>query len=593
LAYRGRGPDLPARDVVAWTAGTAAIYLILFGAGIGSWWVAALGVLPIAGVIAAYAVLVVRARAPVWVSATIHVVTVSSPPESEEYGRCELKGIVEAPGVPPAMVTVRDPRVPVAKWPEAGATLPVMARADDPRRLRIMWDDVLTHAEATAGLAEDHLGHVDDDADDRVDDDAPSRWHADLDPPPITEEELAALGAGPGLGFAPSPRRVLPLEDEPSSLTSRYLFPTERYRGEWRRHVVRPGRWYVVLLLFAIAGISAVRQEVRPEYVTEAIAAICAVGAVGGGYTILAWYFNRFVLTNKRMLLVGGMLQRRVSSMALLRITDLRFEQSPSGRLFGYGDFVLEGARRFSRMRRVADLPRPNELYLRFVEELYEPEAVEARLGRADYDDDRYPPPRAFPDAGPAEPGYGSPDLDNRADRDYEDRDYAGSAGPDRTPVPPWYPPSETLSQAVREAIYGPTLTNYDGWVTVEVLDRGRRLPVSEDRHVRLEPGRSYEVRVVIAAEPVGQPAEPLVVTGGADHEAIEFAVEIDSDQRALRCPSRLLTVDADGGAARFTIRTPEEGFGVPPWLWIRVSQQRRLLQSIELTAAGPAMLER
>ena len=32
------------------------------------------------------------------------------------------------------------------------------------------------------------------------------------------------------------PRRVLPLEDEPSPLVARYLFPTERYRGEWKRH---------------------------------------------------------------------------------------------------------------------------------------------------------------------------------------------------------------------------------------------------------------------------------------------------------------------------------------------------------------------
>jgi hypothetical protein len=29
---------------------------------------------------------------------------------------------------------------------------------------------------------------------------------------------------------------VLPLEDEPSTLVARYLFPTERYRGEWKRH---------------------------------------------------------------------------------------------------------------------------------------------------------------------------------------------------------------------------------------------------------------------------------------------------------------------------------------------------------------------
>src|SRR4051812_2727961 len=49
----------------------------------------------------------------------------------------------------------------------------------------------------------------------------------------FTEEELSGLG-GPGTG----PRRFLPLEDEPTTLVSRYLFPTERYRGEWKRHPI-------------------------------------------------------------------------------------------------------------------------------------------------------------------------------------------------------------------------------------------------------------------------------------------------------------------------------------------------------------------
>src|SRR3954447_16167446 len=50
--------------------------------------------------------------------------------------------------------------------------------------------------------------------------------------PVFTEEELEGLGPEGGTG----PRRVLPREDEPTTLVARYLFPTERYRGEWKRH---------------------------------------------------------------------------------------------------------------------------------------------------------------------------------------------------------------------------------------------------------------------------------------------------------------------------------------------------------------------
>src|SRR5688572_29046436 len=53
--------------------------------------------------------------------------------------------------------------------------------------------------------------------------------------PEFTEEEDAELDRL-NRGSTAAPRRVLPLEDEPSSLVARYLFPTERYRGEWKRH---------------------------------------------------------------------------------------------------------------------------------------------------------------------------------------------------------------------------------------------------------------------------------------------------------------------------------------------------------------------
>src|SRR5690606_19069539 len=56
------------------------------------------------------------------------------------------------------------------------------------------------------------------------------------DPPQIDPEELAPLQEA---AQAPTAvRRVLPLEDEASHLVARYLFPTERYRGEWKRHLI-------------------------------------------------------------------------------------------------------------------------------------------------------------------------------------------------------------------------------------------------------------------------------------------------------------------------------------------------------------------
>jgi hypothetical protein len=65
----------------------------------------------------------------------------------------------------------------------------------------------------------------------------------------------------------------------------------------------------------------------------------------------------------------------------------MKYEQSPLGRVLNYGTFRLESAGRIDRMRRLRNVPNPNEIYLRIVEEMYEPAAVEARLGW-DYNDE-------------------------------------------------------------------------------------------------------------------------------------------------------------------------------------------------------------
>jgi hypothetical protein len=60
----------------------------------------------------------------------------------------------------------------------------------------------------------------------------------------------------------------------------------------------------------------------------------------------------------------------------------MKYTQSPLGRMLNYGTFVVESAGLDQALRTVKTLPNPNELYLRIVEEMYEPEAVEARLAR-------------------------------------------------------------------------------------------------------------------------------------------------------------------------------------------------------------------
>jgi membrane protein YdbS with pleckstrin-like domain len=205
------------------------------------------------------------------------------------------------------------------------------------------------------------------------------------EPLPLTEEELAGLRGEPVPPPLLSTRRVMPLEEEPSSVVQRYLFPTEKFRGEWRRHWIELGREILIgvaatLLMGTVTGYLA--RHGIPSGVTIAIG-LWLVVLIVLGWRVVDWWHDRFILTNKRVMLVSGVVTRKVAMMPLLRVTDMKYVQSPLGRMLNYGTFELESAGQDQALRKVDNLPNPNELYLRIVEEMYEPEAVEARLGRA------------------------------------------------------------------------------------------------------------------------------------------------------------------------------------------------------------------
>ncbi|WP_434742775.1 PH domain-containing protein [Micromonospora sp. SH-82] len=205
----------------------------------------------------------------------------------------------------------------------------------------------------------------------------------DYQPPSISEEELAGLRVDAS-GMPLGPRRVLPLEDEPSSLVARYLFPTERYRGEWKRHWIHLTTPVLVgvaatFVLGYLSGFLA-GQDVGALTTVAVLVWFAVMGWVA--WRVADWWYDRFILTNKRVMVVNGIITRKVAMMPLARVTDMKYEQSPTGRALNYGTFVLESAGQDQALREIKNLPNPNELYLRVVEEMYEPQAVEARLGK-------------------------------------------------------------------------------------------------------------------------------------------------------------------------------------------------------------------
>lgn len=129
------------RRVSGWIMASVGVFVICFGAGYGSHWVSlgGVGVLTSLGAVR----LVTRLRGSIrhWVVGTGRVVSVSDPPPSAPFGRCELQLVVDAPGLPSEMVVIREPRVAVGHWPEVGQELPVEVAADNIRNVRVVWPD--------------------------------------------------------------------------------------------------------------------------------------------------------------------------------------------------------------------------------------------------------------------------------------------------------------------------------------------------------------------------------------------------------------------------------------------------------------------
>jgi membrane protein YdbS with pleckstrin-like domain len=207
---------------------------------------------------------------------------------------------------------------------------------------------------------------------------------AEFLPPEIPEEELAGLRyqeKGVPLG----PRSVQPLDEEPSPLVSRYLFPTEKFRGEWKKHWIHLVREFLIgaVATFLIGWLTGYLAGHNLSGLVSVVVIIWIIIMVYIGWRVADWYFDRFILTNKRIMVVNGLVSRSVGMMPLVRVTDMKYMQSPLGRMLNYGTFIVESAGQDQALREVKSLPNPNELYLRIVEEMYEPEAVEARLARS------------------------------------------------------------------------------------------------------------------------------------------------------------------------------------------------------------------
>ncbi|TDC57379.1 PH domain-containing protein [Actinomadura sp. KC345] len=81
-------------------------------------------------------------------------------------------------------------------------------------------------------------------------------------------------------------------------------------------------------------------------------------------WKVVAWSLEFFLVTEHRMMVVKGVLNRSVLMMPLSKVTDITLNRSVVGQLLGYGEFVTESAGQKQAINNVNFMPYPEQLYL-------------------------------------------------------------------------------------------------------------------------------------------------------------------------------------------------------------------------------------
>ncbi len=130
--------------------------------------------------------------------------------------------------------------------------------------------------------------------------------------------------------------------------------------------------WPLVVTYLALMFTAFVWLATPPGNPLPTLVLLLSLVAVGWlVFRVVDWAVERLVLTDQRILLLSGVLTRKVGMMPLPKVTDMTYERSVLGRLTGYGTFVMESAGQDQALHRVAYIPAPDVLYLEVADLLF------------------------------------------------------------------------------------------------------------------------------------------------------------------------------------------------------------------------------
>jgi hypothetical protein len=159
-------------------------------------------------------------------------------------------------------------------------------------------------------------------------------------------------------------RLITPRNAGPASV-NKYLLPHEHQVITVRKHpAVLMGPIAIGLggILVALVLMTTIFAHSRQAIVVLAV--ICVGLLLYVGFKVWGWTLDYFAVTSERMVEVSGVLTRKVAMMPLVKVTDMSFQRSATGRILGYGTFILESAGQDQALSTIDHVPYPEQLYL-------------------------------------------------------------------------------------------------------------------------------------------------------------------------------------------------------------------------------------
>jgi membrane protein YdbS with pleckstrin-like domain len=145
----------------------------------------------------------------------------------------------------------------------------------------------------------------------------------------------------------------------------RYLLPHEREVIIVRRHpaiLIGPS---VLVLVWAVAAVVLTATILRGnEPLVTAVWIAWLVLFVRMIWKAINWTGTFFAVTSQRLLLISGALTKKAEMLPLTKVTDMSFQRSFTGRLLGFGEFIIESAGADRSLQTVDYIPFPEQLYL-------------------------------------------------------------------------------------------------------------------------------------------------------------------------------------------------------------------------------------